>query len=78
MFDADELDSQPIHGEPDVADPNSVVHGDVMGTHDSQEESEGEEGQIMAAPAPKKHHPGNPYRPVVVAPCCMPVPATSS
>ena len=63
MFDVDELGSQPIHGEPDVADPNSTLLRDEQGTVQSTEESEGEEGQIVAAPPAKKHRPSNPYHP---------------
>ena len=63
MFDADKLSNQPIHGTADVADTDPTVPRDEQGTVQSAEESEGEEGQIVAAPATKKHHPGNPYRP---------------
>ena len=63
MFDADELSSQPIPGEGDALDPNSAVPRDEQGAHESAEESEGEEGPLVAAPPAKKRHPGNPYRP---------------
>ena len=63
MFDADELPSQPIPGEGDALDPNSAVPRDEQGAHESAEESEGEEGPLVAAPPAKKRRPGNPYCP---------------
>ena len=63
MYDADKLASQPIPGEALDADSDPTLPRDEQGTIQSAEESKGEEGQVVAAPATKKRHAGNPYCP---------------
>ena len=63
MFNADELSSQPTHDEQLDGDSDPTLPRDEQGAVRSTEESEGEEEQIVAAPATKKRCAGNPYRP---------------
>ena len=63
MYDADELANQSMHDEQADADSDPTLPRDEQGTIQSAEESEGEEGQVVAAPATKKRRAGNPYRP---------------
>ena len=63
MFDADELSSQATHDEQLDGDSDPTLPRDEQGTIQSAEESEGEEGPLVAAPPTKKRRPGNPYHP---------------